>query len=75
MATVRQKVSGLLRDLIAVNREFDRVSGARLPGTPGRPRSTGVDRPTALALGQIMRGINGIRRELEPSAADERSLR
>ncbi len=74
MATIRQNAASLLGDLRAINHEIDRASGANLPGVPGRPRSAGTDRPTALALGQIMRGINGIRRELEPSAADERSL-
>ncbi len=74
MATIRQNAASLLGDLRAINRELDRAAGANLPVAPGRPRSAGVDRPTALALGQIMRGINGIRRELEPSAADERSL-
>ncbi len=75
MATLRQNTSAILSDLRAINREIDRAAGASLPSAPGRGRTVGRgDLRTPLTLDLILQGINGIRRVLQPSAADERSI-
>lgn len=60
------------RDAEALVRSLREARGIT-PGSPGRA-SSGVDRATSLALGQIQRNTERIMRDLDPSAADERSL-
>ena len=75
MATLTEKTTLILSNLKAINREIGRASGASLPG-PRRAGAgrTGIDRPTALALGSIGRGVKRIESALRPTAADQRSL-
>lgn len=61
------------KDAAALVRSLREARGIP-PGAPARTAGGGVDRRTSLALGQIMAGIAGIERKLEPTAAEERSL-